>query len=103
MNTKSAQSPLPYSSHELKRMLGHAAGPGAKNGRRYRFRGESKYHREWTLQEIRLLGTATDREVARLVDRSKYAVSNYRLKHEIPSFNPPSPDWTEEELRLVGT
>src|SRR5438105_488716 len=95
MNIKSAPSPLPYSSHQLKRMLGHAAGPGFK--KRYRFRGQSKFHREWTLQEILLLGSATDREVARLVNRSQDAVSTYRLDHDIPPFNPKMPDWTEAE------
>src|SRR2546430_264902 len=89
-----------YSDSELKRTLGNAAGLGFK--KRYRFRGESKFHREWTLQEIRLLGTATDREVARLVNRDHRAVSTYRLKHEIPPFNPQMPAWTEEEIRLVG-
>src|SRR5213593_1148840 len=90
-----------YSDKELKRMLGKAAGHRVKKGGR--LRGESKQCREWTLQEIRLLGTAPDPEVARLVKRNRQAVSQYRISHEIPAFNPRMPEWTEKELRLVGT
>lgn len=60
----------------------------------------------WTKRETALLGTATDAEVARLVARSRAAVSARRIALGIPAFGPDSeraPAIEERYDRLLGT
>ena len=55
----------------------------------------------WTAEEIKLLGTKPDEEVAHLLRRSAEAVSLKRQKLHIPA--PLQPPWTGEETKLLGT
>jgi DNA-binding CsgD family transcriptional regulator len=58
-------------------------------------------HYYWTQNELALLGTGPDGEVARRVGRSRSSVLRQRLKREVPAvylFRP----WTKEELALLG-
>lgn len=51
----------------------------------------------WTREEIALLGTMTDREVAERIGRSKGAVKIYRQKRGIAA----CPDWVNRKLRVL--
>jgi hypothetical protein len=48
---------------------------------------------EWTEEELKLIGTRPDREVARLLDRSLSAVKakKFQLLLKAPSTQPPAP------------
>src|SRR2546426_10086052 len=55
----------------------------------------------WTPQEIKLLGTKPDAELARKIGRTVEAVSLKRQKLGIEA--PLQPAWNEEEIKLLGT
>ena len=55
----------------------------------------------WTTQEIKLLGTKPDAEIARVLDRSLEAVRLKRQKLRIESHI--QPPWTDAEIKLLGT
>ena len=59
----------------------------------------------WDRQDLALLGTATDREVADALGRLVHTVGNKRRSLGIPAFQaPPVPiDWTQEMIALLGT
>jgi len=55
----------------------------------------------WTVQEIKLLGTKSDAEIASLLDRSLESVQLKRQKLCIEA--PLQPPWNEAEIKLLGT
>lgn len=55
----------------------------------------------WKAEDLTLLGTLPDDEVARLIERPVNAVRVMRVKLGLP--NPESPAWTDEELALLET
>jgi hypothetical protein len=62
----------------------------------------TRYHGpRWTPEQLAMLGTMLDADVARLTGRTPDAVRCCRQKLGIG--NPSSPVWTEEELALLGT
>lgn len=67
---------------------------------------EAPARSRWTKRETALLGTAPDAEVARLLARSRLAVSARRAALGIPAFGPdpqPAPAIDERYDRLLGT
>jgi hypothetical protein len=60
--------------------------------------------REWTAQEMRLLGTKPDPELAVQLGRSLFSIRNQRLKSGVPMCSRPDyRPWTDEEEKLLGT
>jgi hypothetical protein len=57
----------------------------------------------WTPEEERLLGTVTDRELARRLGRTVLAVQARRVIRRIPSVLPTARHWTPREDALLGT
>lgn len=57
--------------------------------------------RRWTEEELALLGTASDDEVARRLRRTVGAIKNARLKFRIAALRPNG--WTDQEISLLGT
>jgi hypothetical protein len=57
----------------------------------------------WTAEELALLGTVADAEVARRIGRTYEAVRQKREELRIPNPEGGRPGWTEEELALLGT
>lgn len=61
----------------------------------------------WTSAEEKLLGTAPDRDVARLIGRTEWAVKARRLKLHLPAISPPRAKrrggWTSEMDERLGT
>lgn len=57
--------------------------------------------REWTQEQIDLLGTMTDRDLAELLDISSEAVRNKRDRLKIDRFDW-SRQWTQEQIDLLG-
>ena len=55
----------------------------------------------WTEDELALLGTATNGELARRIGRTEGAVTSKRSDLGIP--HPNGWHWTEEQLALLGT
>ncbi|MHB1035584.1 MAG: hypothetical protein ACYC0Y_13150 [Pirellulales bacterium] len=63
--------------------------------------GHLRPQRAWTTEELRLLGTDTDRAVAAKIGRTPKAIGAKR--HKLGMTEPQSSPWTQKELRLVGT
>lgn len=62
--------------------------------------------REWTPEQLALLGTDHDEAIARRIGRTRSAVTNRRLLLDIPAFSGwagGGRPWTPEELVLLGT
>jgi len=59
------------------------------------------YGRPWSLKEIKLLGTARDKEVARRLGRTIQSVRMQRRKLRIAAV-PWGRAWTHDELKLLG-
>lgn len=59
-------------------------------------------HRRWTQDEIDLLGTAPDSEIARQTGRDRKAVTAKRLRLGIAPTQPQG-TWTDDEIALLGT
>ena len=62
----------------------------------------------WTEEELNLLGTTKDKDLAKKLRLSKYQVFYKRSQLKIPSFVTRKPiacthDWTKKELALLGT
>src|SRR6266536_4106366 len=104
------------SERELKRLLGHAYRPGASKRRRpFRDGGGDRYQ-EWTGKppttpgsrkqafwspaEDALLGTMTDRKLARKLGRSVKAVKGRRQHKRICFLLKP---WRPEDEKVLGT
>lgn len=62
----------------------------------------NQYTHEWTQREVELLGTATDREVARRIKRSYRAVLKKRHLLRVPAFYQQQHRWTRRELAWLG-
>jgi len=60
------------------------------------------HDRLWTAKEERLLGTKTDRDVAKALKRLVGAVSTRRHLKKIPCVRPAPRPWTRAEFRLLG-
>lgn len=59
--------------------------------------------RQWTEEEIALLGTLTDNQVARRIgDISYIAVQKKRRALGIPPAKPVHPPWTSEQIAMLG-
>jgi hypothetical protein len=56
--------------------------------------------RPWTKAEEKLLGSDTDEEIGRRLDRDRATAGDHRRQLRIP---PKVPDWTQEEIELLGT
>jgi len=67
------------------------------------FERRGLFARAWTQKEEALLGTKSDREVARQIQRSLMAVRLRRNLLGIPACNPLNRAWTAEEYRQLGT
>jgi len=67
-----------------------------------RFREYAPAGRRWTIAEELLVGTDTDRAIARKLNRTSHSVIVKRWKLGIPGFRRRKP-WTEAEERLVRT
>jgi transposase-like protein len=62
--------------------------------------------REWTPEQLALLGTDHDEAIARRIGRSRSAVTTQRVQRGIPAFSGWTGGgraWTAEEVALVGT
>ncbi len=59
--------------------------------------------RDWTIQELRVLGTAPDREIAGRLGRSIASVQLKRSHDGVAMLNPAHRRWTEREIALLGT
>ncbi|MDI6793825.1 MAG: hypothetical protein QME81_13335 [bacterium] len=57
----------------------------------------------WTAEEINLLGTMPDRQVAQIIGRSETAVNSCRLRRQIPGWGTTDKQWTKREEKLLGT
>lgn len=57
----------------------------------------------WTAEEDALLGTLTDKEVARRLGYPVTRVARRRKLLRVPSNNPNHRHWTKEEIALLGT
>ena len=66
------------------------------------FREYAPAGRRWTIAEELLIGTDTDRAIARKLNRTSHSVLKKRWALGIPGFNRRKP-WTEAEERLVRT
>ena len=58
--------------------------------------------RDWTEKEISLLGTVSDRELARTTRRTLVAVKSKRRALDIPTLDPKQRDWTKKEDTFLG-
>jgi hypothetical protein len=67
-----------------------------------RFREYAPAGRRWTIAEEMLVGTNTDRAIARKLNRTSHSVLRKRCELEIPGFYRRKP-WTEADERLVRT
>ena len=58
----------------------------------------------WQARHLALLGTMTDREVARRIGISKTTVAEKRSQRGIPAFLPPPPriEWTADKIERLG-
>jgi hypothetical protein len=78
----------------------------ALNLGQYLLQATAEREDRWTEEEIVLLGTMPDEEVAAQISRTAQAVGVKRREMGIPSYRPPGCPaylWTEEELALLGT
>jgi len=57
----------------------------------------------WSPEDVKLLGTMPDSEVARLLDRAPSAIRHKRHKLRIPAYQSSFHNWTPEEEQLLGT
>jgi hypothetical protein len=67
-----------------------------------RFREYAPAGQRWTTAEELVVGTDTDRAIARKLNRTSYSVIRKRWALGIPGFDRCKP-WTEAEERLVRT
>jgi hypothetical protein len=59
-------------------------------------------HRAWTKEEIELIGTMPDHDLARKLGRHPSTVVSKRLAMKIPYRRPRYKWWKPEELKLLG-
>src|ERR1039458_2813133 len=57
----------------------------------------------WSPEDVKLLGTMPDSEVARLLDRAPSAIRHKRHKPRIPAYQSSFHNWTPEEEQVLGT
>ena len=57
----------------------------------------------WRPEDLKLLGTMPDSEVARLLNRAQIAVRRRRQKLRIRAYQSPFHLWSPEEEQLLGT
>src|ERR1017187_954383 len=57
----------------------------------------------WSSEDVKLLGTMPDSEVARVLNRAPSAIRHKRHKLRIPAFQSSFHLWTPEEEQLLGT
>jgi hypothetical protein len=78
----------------------------ANNLAQYLLQAHAERDDRWSEEELALLGTMPDEQLAERIARTALAVSLKRRKLGIGPYRPPGcagPRWTEEELALLGT
>jgi hypothetical protein len=89
-------------TRELSKKLGRSQA-AVEIHRRLRFGRVQRRPRPWTRREERLLGTRSDKEIAKLLDRGIAVVLQRRHRLGIPSAIWRRRKWTPAEDRLLGT
>jgi hypothetical protein len=62
----------------------------------------ARKHKQWTLRELKLLGSRPDAELAQLLHRSVSSIRTERWRNGIPQKDPKCPWWTKQEDKLLG-
>lgn len=65
-------------------------------------RPKTVLERPWTIDEIKLLGTMQDADLAAKLGRTRTAVGNQRCERGIPAFSYRSRPWVTSEILLLG-
>jgi hypothetical protein len=117
MTSQHSNGARKFSQREMQRLLRHAYTPPRRARRTRRGTGAGGGHREWTVSEMKLLGTVTDKEAARRLNRTFHSVNTMRrtlgiaARHTFdqplvkgrPPGNRRRAFWLPEEDALLGT
>src|SRR2546425_12818775 len=101
-NKEPPKQPPQFTERELQRLLRHTYRPPQRGGKGRRLRGAGGGGaREWTQNEMELLGKFSDKETARRLRRSFGSVYKTRPRLGIRAHRPLRP-WTKQEARWRG-